>query len=65
VQRELLAEEDEALGGVEVLRIADVARYDHTDAYEHLVKVLDRAVSTPSARLEELITFVGSCRTIS
>jgi acyl-[acyl-carrier-protein] desaturase len=47
------------------LKIADTARYDHTDAYEHLIKVLNRAVDTPSDRLSELVTFVDSCRSIS
>lgn len=47
------------------LRIADAARYDHTDAYEHLVKVLERAVDARSDRFDELVAFVGSCRTIS
>lgn len=46
------------------LKIADTARYDHTDAYEHLVKVLNRAVDAPSDRLGELVTFIGSCRTL-
>ena len=47
------------------LKIADAARYDHTDAYEHLVKVLDRAVDAPSDRYSELISFVAACRTIT
>ena len=46
------------------LKIADTARYDHTDAYEHLIKVIDRAVDAPSERVSELIDFVDSCRTI-
>lgn len=47
------------------LKIADTASYDHTDAYEHLIKVLNRAVDTPSDRLAELAAFVDACRTIS
>ncbi|HVW41665.1 MAG TPA: acyl-ACP desaturase [Amycolatopsis sp.] len=47
------------------LKIADTARYDHTDAYEHLVKVLNRAVDTPSERFAEVVRFVDACRTIS
>lgn len=47
------------------LKIADTARYDHTDAYEHLLKVLNRAVDTRSAKMEELIRFVDSCRTVA
>jgi acyl-[acyl-carrier-protein] desaturase len=47
------------------LRIADTARYDHTDAYEHLIRVLDRAVDARSNRLDELIRFVDASRTIS
>ncbi|MEU5695118.1 acyl-ACP desaturase [Actinosynnema sp. NPDC020468] len=46
------------------LKIADTARYDHTDAYEHLIKVVNRAVDAPSERVSELISFVDSCRTI-
>ncbi|MFJ8815221.1 acyl-ACP desaturase [Amycolatopsis thermoflava] len=46
------------------LRIADTARYDHTDAYEHLIKVLNRAVDARSDRLGELVAFIGSCRTL-
>lgn len=47
------------------LRIADVARYDHTDAYEHLISVIDRAVDTRSDPLDELVRFVDSCRTLT
>ncbi|MFC4128750.1 acyl-ACP desaturase [Nocardia rhizosphaerae] len=47
------------------LRIADVADYDHTAAYEHLVKVIDRAVDTRTEPVDELVTFVESCRTIA
>jgi acyl-[acyl-carrier-protein] desaturase len=46
------------------LKIADTARYDHTDAYDSLIKVLDRAVSPRSDRLEELVRFVGAARTV-
>lgn len=46
------------------LKIANTASYDHTDAYEHLVKVIDRAVDTRSERLDGLVGFVDSCRTI-
>lgn len=45
------------------LRIADTARYDHTDAYEHLVRVVHRAVSTRSDQVDELTRFVAACRT--
>jgi hypothetical protein len=47
------------------LRIADVARYDHTDAYEHLIAVVDRAVDHRSDPLDELVRFVDSCRTVT
>lgn len=47
------------------LRIADVARYDHTDAYEHLIAVIDRAVDTRTEPLDELVRFVDSCRTLA
>ncbi|WP_033413722.1 acyl-ACP desaturase [Actinomycetospora chiangmaiensis] len=47
------------------LRIADVARYDHTDAYAHLVRAVDRAVDTRTDRLDELVRFVDSCRTLT
>lgn len=44
------------------LKIADTARYDHTEAYDHLVKVVNRAVNAKSDKLDELITFVTTCR---
>lgn len=47
------------------LRIADTAQYDHTEAYDHLIRVMDRAVNTHSDRLDELIRFVRTCGTIS
>lgn len=46
------------------LKIADTADYDHTDAYGHLTKVIDRAVSVKSERLEELVRFIEQCRTV-
>ncbi|MFD5179035.1 acyl-ACP desaturase [Nocardia sp. NPDC058379] len=47
------------------LRIADVADYDHTAAYEHLVKVIDRAVDARTEPVDELIAFVEGCRTLA
>ncbi len=47
------------------LRIADVARYDHTDAYEHLIAVVDRAVDHRTDGIDELLRFVDSCRTVT
>ncbi|MFE6921478.1 acyl-ACP desaturase [Nocardia sp. NPDC057663] len=47
------------------LRIADVADYDHTAAYEHLVKVIDRAVDARTEPVDELMAFVDSCRTLA
>jgi len=46
------------------LRIADTARYDHTDAYDHLVRVVRRAVDAPSDRVDELDRFVQACRAV-
>ncbi|WP_018685821.1 acyl-ACP desaturase [Actinokineospora enzanensis] len=46
------------------LKIADVARYDHTEAYEHLIKVIDRAVDTKSDRQTELTRFIASCTSL-
>lgn len=46
------------------LRIADTARYDHTEAYEHLVRVVRRAVDAPSERVDELERFVRAARAI-
>ncbi|MGW6118499.1 acyl-ACP desaturase [Nocardia sp. NPDC055165] len=46
------------------LRIADVADYDHTAAYAHLVKVVDRAVDVRSDRLDELVGFIEQCRSL-
>lgn len=45
------------------LRIADTAHYDHTEAYEHLLRVVRRAVDAPSDRVDELERFVRACRT--
>ncbi|MFI6364242.1 acyl-ACP desaturase [Nocardia sp. NPDC050630] len=47
------------------LKIADVASYDHTEAYEHLVKVIDRTVDARSDRLDELVRFIGECNTLT
>ncbi|MCX4091578.1 acyl-ACP desaturase [Nocardia sp. alder85J] len=47
------------------LKIADVAAYDHTAAYDHLLKVIDRAVDAPTDRVDELLTFIGNCRAVS
>jgi acyl-[acyl-carrier-protein] desaturase len=47
------------------LKIADTAQYDHTEAYDHLIQVMNRAVDARSDRLEELIAFVTACRTVS
>lgn len=43
------------------LKIADTARYDHTEAYDHLVKVVNRAVDAKSDKVNELIAFVTAC----
>jgi hypothetical protein len=47
------------------LKIADTARYDHTDAYEHLIKVLERAADARTDKLDELLTFVESARSVA
>ncbi|MET7773313.1 acyl-ACP desaturase [Nocardia sp. NPDC005366] len=47
------------------LKIADVAEYDHTEAYEHLVKVIDRAVDARTDRVDELVRFIDQCRTVA
>ncbi|AYF73819.1 acyl-ACP desaturase [Nocardia yunnanensis] len=47
------------------LRIAEVADYDHTEAYEHLLKVIDRAVDARSDRVDELARFIGQCRALA
>lgn len=47
------------------LKIADVARYDHTDAYEHLIAVVDRAVDRRTDPIDELLAFVETCRTVT
>lgn len=47
------------------LKIADTASYDHTDAYEHLIRVINRAVDTPRGeRVDRLLDFIASCRTL-
>lgn len=43
------------------LRIADAAAYDHTDAYVHLARVIDHAVSAKTDRLDELVRFIERC----
>lgn len=43
-------------------KIADTARYDHTEAYEYLIKVVNRAVDARSDKVDELIAFVSACR---
>lgn len=45
------------------LKIADTAHYDHTDAYEHLIRIVHRAVDARSDRVEELTRFVQAART--
>lgn len=47
------------------LKIADVASYDHTEAYEHLVKVIDRGVDARTDRLDELVRFIDECRSLA
>ena len=46
------------------LRIADTADYDHTDAYAHLARVIERTVSAKSDRLDELVRFIDQCATV-
>ncbi|MCP3757260.1 acyl-ACP desaturase [Streptomyces sp. TBY4] len=47
------------------LKIADTASYDHTEAYDHLVRVVERAVDTRSDKVDELVRFVRACGTIT
>ena len=47
------------------LRIADTAHYDHTDAYEYLVRTVHRTVDAKSDRAEELARFVRAARTVA
>jgi acyl-[acyl-carrier-protein] desaturase len=47
------------------LKIADTARYDHTDAYDGLIAVLDRATEAKSDKVSELVRFVSSARTVA
>ncbi|ONH31516.1 acyl-ACP desaturase [Pseudofrankia asymbiotica] len=44
------------------LRIADTARYDHTDAYGHLIRIVNHAVDARTDRVDELVRFVDACR---
>jgi hypothetical protein len=46
------------------LKIADTARYDHTDAYDSLIQVLDRATAARTDKLDELMAFVAAARTV-
>jgi hypothetical protein len=47
------------------LKIADTARYDHTDAYEHLIRVIDRATAARTDKVDELLSFVAASRTVA
>lgn len=47
------------------LKIADTARYDHTDAYDSLINVIDRAVAARTDKVDELVRFVGAARTVA
>jgi hypothetical protein len=46
------------------LRIADAADYDHTDAYAHLARVIERTVSAKSDQLDALVRFIDQCATV-
>jgi hypothetical protein len=47
------------------LKISEAAGdFDHTDAYDHLTKIIDRAVDTRSDKFDELTRFIQQCRTI-
>jgi acyl-[acyl-carrier-protein] desaturase len=43
------------------LRIADTASYDHTEAYDSLVRVVERAVDARTDKVDELLRFVRAC----
>ncbi len=43
------------------LKIADTAAYDHTEAYDALVQVVERAVDTRTDKVDEMLRFVRSC----
>ena len=43
------------------LKIADTAAYDHTEAYDALVQVVERAVDARTDRVDELLRFVRAC----
>ncbi len=45
------------------LSIADTAAYDHTESYAYLARVIERAVSAKSDRLDELVRFIDRCAT--
>lgn len=44
------------------LRIADTARYDHTEAYDYLNRVINHAVNAKTERQQELIRFLTALR---
>jgi acyl-[acyl-carrier protein] desaturase len=44
------------------LKIADTASYDHTEAYEHLAKVVNRALNARSDKADELVAFLTAFR---
>jgi acyl-[acyl-carrier-protein] desaturase len=43
------------------LKIADTAAYDHTEAYDSLVQVVERAVDSRTDKVDELLRFVRTC----
>lgn len=47
------------------LRIADTASYDHTEAYDSLVRVVERAVDARTDKVDELLRFVRACSSTS
>lgn len=47
------------------LRIADTASYDHTEAYDHLIRVMNRAVDARTAKLDEVLAFIAASKTVA
>lgn len=47
------------------LKISEAAgNFDHTDAYDHLTTIIDRAVEAKSDKFDELTRFIQQCRTV-
>jgi acyl-[acyl-carrier-protein] desaturase len=47
------------------LKISDVARYDHTESYDYLIAIVNRAVNVRTRKVDELLRFLSEYRRIN